>query len=228
MPEPLLPIRIDEDSKQSRPLSFPLPTSASCLWIPSSSIIMFAQRGSQQALRRLVASKPSVISQLAARNVAAPLALAPISSIRPVSTQKLTPADSYQILVEQRKRRPTSPHLSIYRPQITWFASGFNRITGITLSAGFYVFGTAYLVAPLFGWHLESASLAAAFGAWPVAAKVATKFALAFPFTYHSLNGVRHLVWDTASQFSNKQVIRSGWTVVGLSVTSAIYLATMV
>jgi succinate dehydrogenase (ubiquinone) cytochrome b560 subunit len=146
----------------------------------------------------------------------------------PVTTEKLTPADSYQILVAQRRNRPTSPHLSIYRPQVTWYLSALNRITGATLSAGFYAFGAAYLVAPLLGWHLESASMAAAFAAWPVALKAATKFAIAMPFTFHCFNGLRHLAWDMGKQITNKQVIRTGWTVVGLSTASALYLATMI
>jgi succinate dehydrogenase (ubiquinone) cytochrome b560 subunit len=70
--------------------------------------------------------------------------------------------------------------------------------------------------------------MAAAFASWPGALKVATKFAVAMPFTFHSMNGVRHLIWDTGRQFSNKAVIRTGWTVVGLSTVSALYLATMV
>jgi len=78
------------------------------------------------------------------------------------------------------------------------------------------------------GWHLESASIAAAFATWPIALKVATKFAIAMPFTFHSFNGIRHLVWDTGRQFNNKAVIRTGWTVVGISTVSALYLATMV
>jgi len=93
----------------------------------------------------------------------------------PVTTEKLTPADSYQILVAQRRNRPVSPHLSIYRPQITWYPSMFHRITGAMLSTGFYIFGAAYLVAPVLGWHLESASMAAAFATWPVALKIATE-----------------------------------------------------
>lgn len=67
--------------------------------------------------------------------------------------------------------------------------------------------------------------MAAAFGAWPVAAKVAAKFTVAFPFTFHGLNGVRHLVWDMGRELSNKQVQRTGWAVVGLSVTGAAILA---
>ena len=69
--------------------------------------------------------------------------------------------------------------------------------------------------------------MAAAFGAWPVAAKLATKFAVALPFTYHSLGGVRHFVWDSLSNLSNKAVQRTGWAVVGLSIFSAGALAAM-
>jgi succinate dehydrogenase (ubiquinone) cytochrome b560 subunit len=39
------------------------------------------------------------------------------------------------------------------------------------------------------------------------------------------MNSVRHLIWDLGKQLTNKQVIRTGWTVVGLSVTSALALA---
>ena len=131
------------------------------------------------------------------------------------------------ILAKQRLNRPVSPHLSIYKPQITWIGSSLNRITGIALSGGLYAFSLAYLVSPLLGWHLESASLAAAFGALPLAAKIPLKFTLALPFTYHSFNGVRHLIWDLGKQFTNQQVIRTGWTVVGLTVTSALALALM-
>lgn len=80
-------------------------------------------------------------------------------------------------------------------------------------------------MSPLFGWHLDTASLAAAFATWPLAAKVLVKMSLAFPFTFHSFNGIRHLVWDVGAQLKNQQVIRTGWTIVGLSVVSALALA---
>ena len=69
--------------------------------------------------------------------------------------------------------------------------------------------------------------MAAAFGSLPVAAKVALKFGIALPFTFHSWNGIRHLVWDTGREFSNKQVQRSGWTVVGLTFVTSGILAYM-
>lgn len=51
------------------------------------------------------------------------------------------------------------------------------------------------------------------------------KLGVALPFCFHGFNGVRHLVWDTGREFANKQVVRTGWAVVGLSVTSAMALA---
>jgi len=143
---------------------------------------------------------------------------------RPATTTTISSNDAYSILTAQRRNRPISPHLSIYKPQIPWILSALNRITGGLLSGGFYVFGAAYLVAPLIGWHLESAAMAAAFATWPIALQLLTKMTLAMPFTYHCINGVRHLVWDTGSQFTNKQVIVTGWISVGVSVASAFAL----
>jgi succinate dehydrogenase (ubiquinone) cytochrome b560 subunit len=67
--------------------------------------------------------------------------------------------------------------------------------------------------------------MAAAFGALPLLAKVALKGSVALPFTYHSFNGIRHFVWDLGRGFTNQEVIKSGWTVVGLSAASALLLA---
>jgi succinate dehydrogenase (ubiquinone) cytochrome b560 subunit len=41
------------------------------------------------------------------------------------------------------------------------------------------------------------------------------------------MNGIRHLIWDTATMIKNKQVQQTGWAVVGLSVISALGLALM-
>jgi succinate dehydrogenase (ubiquinone) cytochrome b560 subunit len=95
------------------------------------------------------------------------------------------------------------------------------------------------LVSPVFGWHLDVNSMAVAFGALPIAVKVGVKSLIAAPFAFHSINGVRHLVWDTASgksfcfvvvddvAMSNKMVIRTGWTVVGLSAVATVALVAM-
>jgi len=100
-----------------------------------------------------------------------------------------------------------------------------HRITGCTLSGMFYVFGAAYLVAPYMGWHLETAVMAASIAKWPAVIKIFSKFSIGWIFTYKSFNGVRHLMWDTASMISNKQVNQSGWFVVGASALAALALA---
>lgn len=101
----------------------------------------------------------------------------------------------------------------------------FTRITGVALSGGLYVFSLSYLAAPLFNWHLESGALAASFAALPFLAKFALKFTAALPFTFHSFNGLRHLVWDLGLQFKNAQVAKTGWTVIGLTFIGAVGLA---
>jgi len=141
------------------------------------------------------------------------------------TSENVTQDQAYSILVAQRKLRPVSPHLSIYQPQLTWYGSAVNRITGAALSGGIYAFALAYLAAPALGLHLESASIAAAFGALPVAAKVGIKGIIALPFTYHSWNGIRHLIWDTGRSLDIKGVYRSGYVVLGLTALSSVYLA---
>ncbi|KAL4862302.1 hypothetical protein BDV12DRAFT_178983 [Aspergillus spectabilis] len=186
---------------------------------------MISQKVAQQSLRRLAVQQPYPM-RWSLMNAASPAAVAIGRNIQTrytASSAKST--DPTKILAEQRLRRPVAPHLTIYAPQITWYLSGLNRITGLTLSGPLYLFATAYLAAPLFGWHLESASVAAAFGALPVLAKVGIKGFFALPFTFHSLNGLRHLMWDTGRGITNKQVIQTGWAVVGLSVASALFLA---
>ena len=88
-----------------------------------------------------------------------------------------------------------------------------------------YVFGLAYLAAPALGWHLETASIAAAVASWPILLKIILKTTCAFPLTYHTFKGIQHLVWDSGAAFTNRQVIVGGWAVVGVSVVSALGLA---
>ena len=67
--------------------------------------------------------------------------------------------------------------------------------------------------------------MVSAFAGLPTAVKVGAKFAFALPFTFHSFNGVRHLVWDMGWALSNKMVIYTGFTTLGLAGASALLLA---
>jgi hypothetical protein len=57
---------------------------------------------------------------------------------RPASTvtHHLSHDESTTHLNKQRLARPNSPHMTIYQPQITWYGSIANRITGVGLSVG--------------------------------------------------------------------------------------------
>ncbi|KAH8809641.1 succinate dehydrogenase cytochrome b560 subunit [Flagelloscypha sp. PMI_526] len=97
------------------------------------------------------------------------------------------------ILNKQRLLRPTSPHTFIYRWPIAAICSIGHRATGIALSVLLYGFSLGYLVSPD---TFTSFNLVEKVKALPSTVKTATKAVLAAPFVYHSLNGVRHLVWD--------------------------------
>jgi succinate dehydrogenase (ubiquinone) cytochrome b560 subunit len=145
---------------------------------------------------------------------------------RPVATEKITAADAQSMLAQQRLKRPVSPHLEIYDKNQTWWGgSAWNRLTGSAFAGSLYLFSVSYLAAPLMGWHLESASLAAAVAALPVALKGALKFGIAWPFVFHFFNGTKHLMFDLTIGYKKTQIIKSAWYIWGASIVGAVYLA---
>lgn len=70
--------------------------------------------------------------------------------------------------------------------------------------------------------------MATAFGGLSPMVKGGLKFAMAWPFAFHCVNGVGHLVWDTGRRFSTKAIVRQGWTVVGVSLVATGYLTWMI
>lgn len=63
----------------------------------------------------------------------------------------------------------------------------------------------------------------AAVAAWPLWAKASAKFAVALPFFFHSVNGLRHLMWDTGAGMKNITVMRTGWAAVGVTFALSAY-----
>ncbi|KAJ3926027.1 MAG: SDHC, cytochrome b subunit of succinate dehydrogenase [Lentinula lateritia] len=142
---------------------------------------------------------------------------------RSVQTQSLKPEDGTTILNTQRLQRPSSPHFTIYEPQLTWIGSIFNRVTGVGL--GFfpvlYGFSLAYLVAP---GTFDSTHVIEFVGGLPDVVKYAGKFILALPFTFHSWNGIRHLLWDSGKFLTVKGAYSTGYAVLGATAISTIVL----
>lgn len=103
--------------------------------------------------------------------------------------------------------RPTSPHLQIYRPQLTSITSILHRVTGVFLALG---------VLALIYWLVAAASGAEMFDqAQGLAASIVGRgllFLWTGAFFYHLLNGLRHLAWDAGWGFELATTYRSGWT----------------
>lgn len=105
--------------------------------------------------------------------------------------------------------RPLSPHLQIYRWQLTMVLSIVHRATGIALLGG-----SIALV-------LWLAALAAGPEAFGVAHNVAASWLgllilLGFTTTlfFHLSNGIRHLFWDIGMGFERRQAYLSGIAVL--------------
>lgn len=106
-------------------------------------------------------------------------------------------------------KRPLSPHLQVYRPQLTSVLSITHRLTGVALAVG-----TVWLVA----WLAAAAAGPESFAAAQDFAGSFLGRLLLFGWTvalfYHLCNGIRHLFWDAGYGFELDEVYRSGWTVL--------------
>lgn len=167
-------------------------------------------------------------SKSARTNPAGRMARLPQVSVlgRSLTTVKSTTHDENQaLLVAQRKNRPNSPHLTIYKPQITMILSSFHRITGVGMAAAFYALTLGYAATAILGTSLDAGVIVSSFAALPVYAKVGAKAFMAFPFAFHSFNGLRHLVWDFGKELTIKGVYRTGYAVLGLAAVFGSYIA---
>jgi len=112
-----------------------------------------------------------------------------------------------------RGNRPLSPHLTIYRPQLTSMTSILTRITGNALLLGALL---------MVWWFLAAATSPAYFS---VADGLLTSwfgdivmFGSLWALWYHTLAGVRHLIWDNARMLEIEKAEMLGWIVIGGSV----------
>lgn len=101
--------------------------------------------------------------------------------------------------------RPLSPHLQVYRPQMTSVLSILHRVTGVTLTLGTGLL-TWWLVASAYGAERFD-SVQGIFGL-----VIGHLFLWGFTFAlfYHLFNGIRHLVWDFGWGYELPQLRKSG------------------
>lgn len=112
------------------------------------------------------------------------------------------------------QHRPLSPHLQIYRPQITSVLSITHRMTGVFLSLG-----SVFLVA----WVWAVAFNADYYAFWMEQVQqwygIGALIAWSLAFYYHLCNGIRHLFWDMGRGFAIATVTRSGIAVIVSALT---------
>lgn len=116
--------------------------------------------------------------------------------------------------------RPLSPHLQVYRPQLTSVTSILHRMTGAALAVG-----TLMIV-----WWLVAAALGE--GAYNIARNFAASplglfmiFGWTASMYYHLFNGIRHLIWDMGYLFKLRNAYLAGYAV--LALTAICTLATL-
>ena len=120
-----------------------------------------------------------------------------------------------------QKERPLSPHLQVYKPQITSILSVFHRGTGVFLAMG----------APLLVLMLAAiAQGAESYATFTTVANhwMAKLFILGWTFAayYHLCNGVRHLFWDIGKGYQLTNLRASGVAVlISASALTALTLA---
>merc|ERR1712121_21358 len=118
-------------------------------------------------------------------------------------------------------KRPVSPHLQVYAPQLTSMLSITNRMTGVATTVGIIAFANLMLFSSSpFAVHLQSLKCLGL----PPWVHMGTKFIIAWCFSYHTLAGLRHLIWDTKSMLKLDQIYTTGYIMAASSVIMAIIL----
>jgi succinate dehydrogenase / fumarate reductase cytochrome b subunit len=121
------------------------------------------------------------------------------------------------------KQRPLSPFMigPYYRPQLTSVLSITHRATGVVLCVVTIPLLLAWLGA-VAGGEESYAAAQACLDAWYMKALVLLSL---FSLSFHLLNGVRHLFWDTGRGLELPTAYVSGWIVLAGAIAATVILA---
>jgi len=112
--------------------------------------------------------------------------------------------------------RPTSPHLSIYKPQITSVLSSFHRISGIA-TFGALILITWWFIFVVFSGFSPLLLSLFEYKIFKIALFLSSVF-----FFFHIVTGVRHLLFDVGIGFSIESINFSGKLAVAIFVLLSI------
>ena len=117
---------------------------------------------------------------------------------------------------EMRTERPLSPHLTIYKKQISSVMSIFHRITGVGIFLGFSILTWWFSVWIFTKFDHEVFNMINYFFV-----RIGL-YGFIGAFCYHLCNGIRHLFWDIGKGYSLPTMRKSGWIAFTVALALAI------
>jgi succinate dehydrogenase / fumarate reductase cytochrome b subunit len=105
-------------------------------------------------------------------------------------------------------RRPISPHLSIYKKQISSVMSIFHRLSGIALFCGFSIIAWWFVF-----WVFNKFDMNIFNMLNNLLARIAF-YALSLSLFYHLCTGIRHLFWDMGYGYDIPTMHKTGWSAI--------------
>ncbi len=111
-----------------------------------------------------------------------------------------------------RAKRPLSPHLQVYKPQMTSALSILHRMTGFGLSLGLILLALWLWAAAYSPKNLQD--IYDFTGSW---LGMTLLFGWSIAFYYHLANGIRHLFWDTGRLLEINDAYKAGYAVLGFT-----------
>lgn len=105
---------------------------------------------------------------------------------------------------QQKKIRPLSPHLQVYRLPLNAVASIVHRITGVVLSVGLLLFvGSLLTISVGENAYMTMQNL------MNHALGTVILWLFIYALFFHLCHGVRHLIWDAGSGFEREHMDRN-------------------
>jgi len=115
---------------------------------------------------------------------------------------------------------PLSPHLQIYKPQITSLLSISHRISGVALNFVLVMLVLGLLCITLGESYFELLISLITF--FPIKIII---FLAILGFSYHFLNGIRHIIWDFGFLLGIRSSAIFGYFIIATSIISSIFIS---
>ncbi len=147
-------------------------------------------------------------------------ALRPIFLLSGLYSQKPTNMKTKQ---ELYAARPVSPHLSIYRFQISSVLSAFHRITGILLFGALTIIAWGFILFTMI--NLDMSFLLQE--PYHFIVKYIL-YIVSYMFFYHLSTGIRHLIWDSGKCLSKEALHVTGWIAIASGIILTLLFWTVI